>query len=211
MTTSSTRVIRAFQRSIAFVTTTPGLRSVVRFLLGGAFIAFAWTGNAAEPAAPNEDQVKAAFLLNFPKYVEWPAGTFADASAPIVLTIIADKAVEKEARQMAEGKLFAGRPVEIRSAAASDQIAEDCRILFIGFAEERRSPEIVAGLAGRSVLTIGECDDFFEDGGMIKLVRRDHKIHLEINLLPAKSSGLKLSSRLLSVAEVVKRRKGATP
>lgn len=177
------------------------------------FVAVAASGvfGVAAPVAtaPTEDQVKAAFLLNFPKYIAWPAGTSADDRSPIVVTVIGDKSVEKEVRRMGQGKLFNGRALEVRSLAASDEIASDCQILFIGLAEERRAAQIIAKLGERSVLTIGESDDFFDDGGMIKLIRREQKIRLAIDLSTAEAKGLRISSKLLSVADVVKRREGA--
>lgn len=150
--------------------------------------------------------MKAAFLLNFPKYVDWPAGTFANDRSPIVLTVIGDRGVEKEVRRMALGKRFNGRALEVRSIDAAGEIAGDCRILFISLADERKAAQIIVGLGERSILTVGECDDFFEDGGIIKLTRREQKVRVAVNLPMAEARGLKVSSKLLSVADVVKRR-----
>lgn len=174
-----------------------------------ATLGLAASGDVSAANAPTEDQVKAAFLLNFPKYVEWPPGTFADSASPIVLTIVADRGVEKEVRRMAQGKLFNGRALEVRTAEADDAIANDCQIVFISFAEERRARAILAGFAGRAVLTVGESEDFFADGGMINLVRHEQKVRLAVNLPVAEARELKISSKLLSVADVVKRREAA--
>jgi hypothetical protein len=206
---TAVRLASAPARNVTFVSPWRGI--VRALLLAFVVLTFVTTAQAAEQAPASEDQLKAAFLVNFPKYVDWPAAAFANATSPIVLTIVSDKAVENEVRRMTSGKLFNGRTLEVRSAGIADSIAEDCLILFIGVAEERKASQVIARLGGRSVLTVGECDDFFEDGGMIKLVRRNHKIKLEVNLAPAEAARLKISSKLLSVADVVKRKGDTKP
>ncbi|HEX9781512.1 MAG TPA: YfiR family protein [Opitutaceae bacterium] len=157
----------------------------------------------ASTAAPSEDQVKAAFLLNFPKYVDWPQGSFADASSPIVITVVADKGVENELRLIADGKTFNGRPMQI---VATIEAGVAPHIVFIDASRNRRLGESIRNLCGQSVLTVGEGDDFFDAGGIIRLARRDRKIRLEIDLVQADAAGLKLSSKLLAVSDVVRRR-----
>jgi hypothetical protein len=194
-----------FARNFSGLALGPWARALLAVLCAVVALAL----RAAGAAAPSEDQVKAAFLLNFPKYVEWPAEAFADERSPIVLAVIGDKGVEKEVRSMAQGKFFNGRTVEVRAAAASDEIAPDCHIVFISRADERKAAQVIAGLDERSVLTVGESDEFLASGGMIELTRRDQKVRLAVNLPAAEARGLKISSKLLSVADVVKRREEA--
>lgn len=163
-------------------------------------------GRAVESAdpAPSEDQLKAAFLLNFPKYVEWPAEAFPGAQAPIVVTVVGDLSLGEELRRMAAGKAVDGRKLEVRNAESPEDIAPDSRIIFVSDAE-RWTAGLLAHVRTSPVLTVGEADDFLDAGGMINLARRERRIRLEVSLAPAEAAGLKISSRLLRIAEVVKR------
>lgn len=160
---------------------------------------------AAERSTSTEDQVKAAFLLNFPKYIDWPPALRSDEQDAIILTVIGDRHLEEALRRMAEGKLYNGRTLEVRSAASFEEISSSSMIVFLGAAERRRIPELLAHARARPLLTVSESDDFLAAGGMINLARRDRKICMEVNLPPADAAGLKISSRLLSVAAVVQR------
>jgi hypothetical protein len=162
---------------------------------------------AAGPAEASESQVKAAFLLNFPKYVEWPAETFATTNSPIVVTVMGDAAVAADLGKMITGKTVNGRPLVLKQINASAEAPRDSQILFIG-ATVRRSAEVLAQVRPRAILTVGEGEDFLPNGGAIRFARRDQKIRLEINPAAATHAQLKISSKLLSVADVVK---GATP
>jgi hypothetical protein len=171
---------------------------VVLFIAAGAV-------SPAHAAAPTEDQVKAAFLLNFPKYVEWPHDTFHDEHAPIVLAVVGDRRLEEEIRRMAVGKLYDGRRVEVRGSVSVDDVGSDCRIVFVGATERRRADEFIGRSRGGALLTVGEWEEFLAAGGMINLARHDRKIRLEINLPAVEEAGLKISSKMLSVAEIVRR------
>jgi YfiR/HmsC-like len=150
---------------------------------------------------PSEAQVKAAFLLNFPKYVEWPATAFSQTDSPIVVAFWGEEEVADEFAVMSEKKIIAGHPIHLVRVKSIDQ-CQDCHILFIGSAESRKSPEMLQKLRGRSVLTVGESDDFIDHGGMIGLARRERRVMLEVNLEPIHEAGLKVSSKLLAVATV---------
>jgi hypothetical protein len=152
--------------------------------------------------APSEAEVKAAFLLNFPKYVEWPPEVFAEANSPIVIAIFGGDKVADLCSAMSEGKVINGHPVRLVRLTEVDQ-CRDCQILFVGSDESRRLPEILAKVRGSNVLTVGESDNFIEQGGIINLVRRDRRVVLEVNLDGARQTELKISSKLLAVATVI--------
>lgn len=155
-----------------------------------------------QPGAPSENQVKAAFLLNFPKYVDWPAEAFAETNSPIVIATVGETGLSEELRELVRDKTVNGRPLAFQVLAENS--AADCHILFIPDSARRRVPAILQNLKGVTVLTVGESDDFLDKGGTINLARRGHKIRLEVNLAAARQAGLKISSKLLSVADVVK-------
>jgi hypothetical protein len=165
-----------------------------------------WFGTpaAAEDKAPSVEQVKAACLLNLPKYVEWPAAAFAQADSPIVLAEFGESEVGEKLREMVKGKAINGHPLVFKRISSEEEIESGVHILFIGDSDRRRIPEAIDRLGGKSVLTVGESEGFLDKGGMILLSHRERKIRLEINLVAAKQARLVISSKLLSVAGTVK-------
>ena len=130
------------------------LRAFVIFLLG---LGLGATPSRGGDAPPSEPQMKAAFLLNFPKYVEWPAGCFTEPSSPITVAILGDESVATEFAAMSDGKSVDGHPIKLILNPTAEQCAES-HILFIGSGEARKTSEIVTGLKCASVLTVGESD-----------------------------------------------------
>lgn len=167
-----------------------------------AWIAGSSVSVAEEPVA-SEYQVKAAFLINFPKYTEWPAAAFTDTNSPIVIAVLGETPVTEEIQKVIEGRTVNGRKIVLKRLASGEEPGV-CHILFISAAEQRHLPEILAKLKDASVLTVGENDDFLKDGGIINLARRDQRIALEVNLIGANKAQIKISSKLLGVASMVK-------
>jgi hypothetical protein len=164
------------------------------------------TGTAvsiAEEPLPSESQVKAAFLINFPKYADWPAEAFAETNSPIVIAVLGETPVTEEIQKVIAGRTVNGRKIVLKRLA-SGEAAGVCHVLFISAGEQRHSPDVLAKLKDAGVLTVGESDDFLESGGIINLARRDQKITLEVNLIAANKARIKVSSKLLGLASVVK-------
>jgi hypothetical protein len=153
----------------------------------------------AQESPPTEQQLKAAFLLNFAKFVEWPPTAFGGVTSPIVLGILGDNPFGEVLEQTIRGKTISNRPLVVKPFRSSAETT-NCHILFICASEKARLPEILAGLRGASVLTVAEMDRFTETGGMINFIRQGNKIRFQINKVAAKSAGLKISSKLLSLA-----------
>ncbi|MEW6307139.1 MAG: YfiR family protein [Verrucomicrobiota bacterium] len=162
-----------------------------------------WAGAQDKPAALTEAQVKALYVLNFTKYVEWPEAAFNGAKAPLVIGLVGRNSLDGDLKSIVQGKSVGGRTIEIRTLAV-DEDASGCHILFVGEHERRRAGEVLEKLAGRPVLTVGESENFVEEGGVIRFQRKEGSIRLAINPQPAQKAGLKLSSKLLGVAEIVK-------
>lgn len=159
---------------------------------------------AAEDA-PLDYQVKAAFLVNFPKYVDWPSTAFAGTNSPITVAIFGDDNIADEFGNMiAGGRTVSGHPVVLKRITKEEQIGADCQILFIANSERQRVPAILEKVRGVGILTVGDNDDFIDRGGIINLVHRDRKIRLQINLDAAGQTHLRISTRLLMAADSVK-------
>jgi hypothetical protein len=160
-------------------------------LLGG-------NGHAQE-SQPTEYQIKAAFLFNFAKFVEWPPATFAGATSPIVIGILGENPFHNDLARMVQNKTVDGHPLEIKELRSPAE-ATNCHILFISASEKNRLAKILNGLKETSVLTVSEMDHFTESGGMINFVLEEKKIRFQINNDEATRAGLKISSKLMSLA-----------
>jgi len=157
---------------------------------------------ASAADALTEPQVKAAYIYNFAKFVQWPAEAHATPQAPLVLCVAARDGLGG-ALAAIEGKPVQGRELRIRRAVKPDEL-KACHILFVPEAEERAAPELLRKAGGLPLLTIGEYDGFAAAGGGIGLVNRDERVQFEINPDAASRANLKVSSQLLRLATIVR-------
>ena len=151
------------------------------------------------PGQPTEYELKAAFLYNFAKFVEWPAGAFANESSPLAIGIIGANPFGETLERTVRNKSIGGHPLVVRPSVAPEEW-KHCQILFVSSSEGRRLWEILEDLRGAPVLTVGESGHFIDNGGMIDFVIEGQKIRFEINRHAASAAGLKISSKLLSLA-----------
>ncbi len=152
--------------------------------------------------SPSEYQVKAAYLFNFLKFVEWPEEAFPDPLAPIMIGIAGDDPFGSALPQVVVGKTVQGRDLVIRKYRAGEDLRSS-HILFISASEKKKVPQIVASLRGSSVLTVADFNEFLGDGGMIQLYSENNRIRFAINMDATGRAKLKISSKLLSLARVV--------
>lgn len=149
-----------------------------------------------------EYQVKAAYLFNFLKFVEWPEDPAPDPHGKWVIGFVGDTPIADELTRLAEGKNVLGRDLQVKSFQASDNL-HGCNILFISESEKKRMPAILAELHGSSVLTVAEMDNFIGSGGMIQFVLEDSRVRVAIDVSATSRAHLKVSSKLLSLARSV--------
>jgi hypothetical protein len=153
----------------------------------------------ADDAAPKEYQIKAAYLYNFAKFVEWPDGRFADAQSPLVIGVFGQNPFGDELRAIARDHKINGRVITIQSVQTPAE-AQRVHLLFFPAAEDSHVAGLLADLKGASVLTVGESDQFNAAGGMICFVRQADKVRFEIDAAAAEQHGLKISAQLLKLA-----------
>lgn len=158
-------------------------------------------GLAAE--RPDADQVRAALVLNFTRYTEWPLPAEGGAGGDVLrIGILADE--DQAASLVAlDGKVSGERLLEVvrcRDAAA----AADVDAVFVAGGDRETWLAVRAAVADRPILTIGEMNGFLDAGGLINLVNQDGRYRFEVNLADARDAGLKISSRLLKLARTVK-------
>jgi hypothetical protein len=155
----------------------------------------------AGPEAAEEYTVKAAYLYNFAKFVEWPQQTFATPTAPIILCILGRDPFGDSLDKIAE-KTVGERPVAIRRLAQVEE-TNGCHVLFVSRSESTRLQSILNGLAPAPILTVSDIPGFADAGGMIGLINVGQRIRFEINLRAATRAQLKISSQLLKLARVI--------
>jgi hypothetical protein len=160
-------------------------------------------GPGPSSEASLEYQVKAAFILNFARFVEWPAGATKDPNAPLEILVLGSAPIEEALLRTVRGQTVMGRPLSVRAIDGADQVPE-CHVLFISRSEERRLDAILKQVRSRCVLTVGEVEGFAEAGGVINFTTEENKVRFEINPDAAEGAGLKISSKLLSLARIVK-------
>jgi len=145
-----------------------------------------------------ESQAKAAFVLNFARYVEWPERTFAARETPLSICVLGRDPVGNALLAL-EGRQVQNRVVAVRRLSNADE-ARTCHVLFLAESEERRLVHALRGLLGLPVLTVGDTDGFIDHGGAIGLVQGEGRLQFEVNRHVLEQAQLKASSNLLKLA-----------
>ncbi len=153
----------------------------------------------AGEAQPTEYQLKAAFLFNFAKFVDWPPEAFAQGDSPLVIGVLGENPFGEDLKDAVQNKSIGSHPLTVRTANSLAE-ARKCHILFISTSENRRLRQVLEGVRDANVLTVGETEQFLDSGGIINFTIQGQKIRFEINAAAAKRAGLKVSSKLLSLA-----------
>lgn len=149
-----------------------------------------------------EYQVKAAFLLNFTKFIEWPPEAFAAADSPIAICILGEDPFGAAIERLVLGEVVNGRNVAVRTLR-SPPPPRSCQVVFFSSSEKEVAKTLRA--LGPAVLSVGEGDEFLRNGGMIAFVIEERRVRFNIDQAAAERAGLTLSARLLNVAKSVKR------
>jgi len=178
------------------------LRTAGWFLFALAAGVLFRTIGAAQSDQPSEYEVKAAFLFNFTKFVEWPDRSFDDSHAPIVIGIVGDDPFGDSLLRIVAGQKAQGRAIIIIKYRRGDDLRR-CHILFISASERQRSPQILAGLRDASVLTVSDMDGFADAGGVMQFVMQENRVRFVVNLDAATQGKLRVSAKLLALAQVV--------
>ncbi len=152
--------------------------------------------------AQSEDQVMAAFLYNFARYVEWPKDAFDGSDSPVEICMLGSRDFSSVVAKIVSGKKVGHRPVVVTD---QDDLAAStsCHILFVGPDATSKREKIFDVLGRESVFTVADSEGFASAGGVANFLRVDKRIRFEINANAAKTAGLKISSRLLRLAKVV--------
>ncbi len=178
--------------------------SVYRLLAIVAVSLFISHGGPAAAQQPSEYQVKAAFLYNFLNFVEWPQSVLNDTT--LTIGILGTNPF-KEAIRRFEARKVEGRSLRIVHSERLQDLPF-CHILFVSNSEEKSFTQIFQYLSNQPTLTVGETEDFAQQGGIVNFFLQDKKVRFEINLQQSKDARLQLSSKLLKLARIVENERG---
>ena len=167
-----------------------------------------WAAGGQVWAAPAEDpenleyRVKAAFLYKFAGYVEWPEAIFAQPTMPVTIGVMGADAVAAELSQLVVGRTVNNRAITVRRLKPGEPLT-GVHILFVGGAENARLNQVLPLAQPRAILTVTESEGALAQGSVINFTVAERRVRFEISLGSAEKSKLKLSSRLLAVAQQV--------
>lgn len=184
-----------------------GLRALTIFVLEIALV-LAPVKVEAQQDSVGEYELKAAMLYNLMKFVEWPAAGNLNPQAPRVLCVVGWDPFGKSLDSVVANKSVNGRRIEIRrfEKAKNTKSLRSCDVLYVSSSERKELDQIVFALQGADVLTVGEMSRFAERGGMVQFALVDKQLRLEINLDAVSQADLKISSKLLALAQIVRGR-----
>lgn len=152
---------------------------------------------------PTEYQLKAAFLFNFAKFVDWPPSSFASPQAPFTICILGEDPFGQTIDSTLRGQSIRGRAVAVQRVHDPAQLRR-CQMAFVSSSERRHLQAILQSVQGASVLLVGESPGFAAAGGAIQFDMENNRVRFAINPDAAERAGLRVSSKLLSLATIVR-------
>ncbi len=167
-----------------------------------ALVASGATATWAQSSPSMEYQVKAAFLLNFAKFVEWPPETFPSEKTPITLCVFRHDPFSSALDEILRGKTINNREVLARRISELTDL-KACQVVFVSDREDKHLSEISNSLKGASALVVGEGEDFAERGGGVQFFLEKNKLRFAVNVDAVERARLTVSSKLLALARIV--------
>jgi hypothetical protein len=155
-----------------------------------------------EPAPNREYQIKAAFLFNFTRFVDWPPSAFTDERSPFSICVIGADPFGGDLDEIVRGETAHGRSLVVIRPGRVEELPA-CHIVYVSRSEAPRLAAIRAALNGKPVLSVSDAGEFIASGGIVRFDTASGKIRLSINHDAAKRAGLTLSSKLLRSADIV--------
>lgn len=146
----------------------------------------------------SDAQVKAAFMVNFAKFLEWPPDAFSGRDAPIMLCVTGRGPVGA-ALSAYERRLVQSRELRVRRSVTPEEL-RGCHMVYVGEFEERHMLQILRAAAGLPLVTVSDIDGFADAGGTIGLVEAGQRVQFEVNIASAQRANVRVSSQLLRLA-----------
>lgn len=155
-----------------------------------------------------EYRAKAGFLAAFPNFVEWPNDAFSSEKAPLLVCVFGDFSFGTSLAELTRASLIHGRRIEVRWTHKEQEL-RSCQIVFVSRSAAGNYGKILKGLQGASALTVGETDEFLENGGAIRFLVDEDRLQFEVNMAATEAARLRISSTMLAHAHQVRRPEAA--
>ena len=167
-----------------------------------------WTPTADAQAGDSDSSeylIKAGFIYNFAKFVEWPSATFSQPDSPIVIGVLGVDPFGSVLDRIVEDKKIGPRGFIVKRFKWGKDLRDlkECKILFVSASEKAHVDEILQSVKGLPILTVGETPGFAERGGVIRFTLEDNRVRFEVNVDAAHQADLNISSRLLTLAKII--------
>jgi len=147
-------------------------------------------------------EVKAGFLFNLAKFVEWPDTAFTSAREPITFGIVGADPLGNALSRAVYGQSIKGRTVTVHKYNFGDDL-RSCQVLFVSASEQARLPQILSSVLGASVLTVSDAQRFTEAGGVVQMAVDEDRVHFSVNREAATAAKLQISAKLLTLSRVI--------
>ena len=154
---------------------------------------------------PSEYQVKAKYLYNLARFVEWPEQSFADSNSSYIIGVLGEDPFGIDLEKTVEGKKAKGRNFIVKRFKKSEDV-QFCHILFIKLADNIQLSNTIKKVNHENILTVSDTKNFAKNGGIINFITKEKKIRFQINLSAAEQSGLQISSKILRQAEIIEQK-----
>lgn len=178
-----------------------GMISLCFFILFIDILAISVAHSNAQDTKRGEYEVKAAFIYNFLKFIEWPDKVFTDNPFTMNLCIVGENPFGNAINSY-QGDKVSNRTIAIKKSESLQDI-RNCHVVFISRSEKDRIQQIMKALRGSNILSIGDTDTFEKQGVIINFSIVENKVRFNINVNAARQSGLRISSKLLKLSRAV--------
>jgi len=181
---------------------TGGHVTLLKRLMVAVCAACVWTIDVSGQEVSLEYQMKAMYLAKIPSFVEWPARASSKKKTPFQLCTLGGYPFGSRLAREVGGITVSGRQIELRWVHKEEEL-DGCEMVFFSESEAKHYGKILEGLKGKSVLTVGETEEFLEAGGMVRIGFENDRLQMEVNLAAARNANLKMDARLLALAKRV--------
>jgi hypothetical protein len=179
-----------------------GIGAARRFVWAAAVSCLlSWPDPAAAQAKPTEPQMKAAFLYNFVKFIEWPDDVL--AAGPITVCVIGSPTVAESLRAATQERRGHDRDLAV-AQVTSEIVPKNCQLVYVAGTDERGARKWLAALTGSTAFSVSDFTRFAKLGGVANFFVEDGRLRFAVNVDAARRTGLRISSRLLALATIVK-------
>ena len=171
-------------------------------LVGAVTLACAFAALPLQAQVASAPELKAAFLLNFVKFTTWPASVSPDG-ADLTMCVVGDGRVVVALDEVTQGQRVDGRDIVVVALADYDDVRR-CQLLYASGLPADREQSLVEATRGRPILTASDSSTFMKRGGVAAFHNVGGRMKFSVNPLAAERAQLRISSRLLSLAVIVK-------